>query len=191
MNTWKRISRRNFGSSLFRSTHLLCEVVKSEGRRVLSDYLKVILLLFSLFLVPTGTALAQIRVVILYSADSDPVWDTVQSKLMATGQFAAVDLIQSDQATPSLSSLQSYQAVLCFGVTSPLFGWGYILAQFVEDGGGVVQATFADCTDVGAELLGFSDNPSYQALVPAPVANIPLTLGTVALPDHERRAKFR
>jgi hypothetical protein len=66
----------------------------------------------------------------------------VQSKLQATGAFAAVDVFDANAGTPALSALQGYTAVLCWSrdpFASPA-GLGDVLAQYWDAGGAVVVA---------------------------------------------------
>jgi VCBS repeat-containing protein len=73
----------------------------------------------------------------------------VQSKLMSTGLFSQVDVINGNSTTPTLAQLQQYDAVLvysdgCFQNSTVL---GNNLADYVDSGGGVVVATFAFFSD--------------------------------------------
>ena len=73
---------------------------------------------------------------------SDWILD-VEAKLDGTGLVAA-DTFLTGSSTPTLAELQSYDAVLIFtdaGVADPT-GFGDNLAQYIEGGGAVVDATF-------------------------------------------------
>ena len=103
----------------------------------------------------------------------------VHSNLLATGAFASVDLFNANAATPLLSFLQTYNVVLTWTddswSESERFNYGYgysydyyyynsfdanylssvnlgnLLAQYWDNGGAVVVATFAN---VDSNLLG-------------------------------------
>ena len=70
----------------------------------------------------------------------------VQAKLQATGYFTFVDAFPCNTATPSAGLLGSYDAVLVWSNNSfadPVL-LGNRLADYVDAGGGVVQAVFAN-----------------------------------------------
>ncbi len=79
---------------------------------------------------------------------------TVQQGLQNTGAFAQVDLLDCGGQTPSLNQLQQYQAVFVWD-DAPFAdrnGLGNNLADYVDAGGGVVQAMFTMLS--GFELQG-------------------------------------
>src|SRR5262249_32298514 len=88
-------------------------------------------------------------------------------------------------STPTLAQLENYDAVLVWGD----FGFadanalGDNLAQFVDDGHGVVVATFTNTFYV--PLGGRWASDGYDAIEPSDVTvGLPLTLGDVAQPGH-------
>src|SRR5690242_13044197 len=70
-----------------------------------------------------------------------PAWDVdVQSKLLATGLFSAVDLFDCNAGTPSLATFQGYAAVLAYsdgGFADPA-QLAQNLADYVDGGGRLV-----------------------------------------------------
>ena len=74
----------------------------------------------------------------VYAAD-------VVAKLEATGQFSRVDTLNAASSTPLLSVLQAYDGVLVYtGDNGPALAdttaFGDLLADYVDDGGGLVVA---------------------------------------------------
>ncbi len=82
--------------------------------------------------------------VLIAAAPGTSTWaDDVEAKIESEG-FADADIFLTNQGTPTLAELQSYDAVFVFtdaGV-SDSEGFGNILAAYLEDGGAVVDATF-------------------------------------------------
>ncbi|WP_222615311.1 Ig-like domain-containing protein [Persicimonas caeni] len=79
----------------------------------------------------------------IYHADPSYVPD-VQTKLQGSGAFTSITLHNANQATPSLTELQQYDAVLVYSnssFASPV-ALGDVLADYVDAGGHVVLATF-------------------------------------------------
>lgn len=80
-----------------------------------------------------------------FSASSN---DDVRGKLLATGQFDAVDIFDLRTVTPTLAQMQQYCGVLVY--TGDSFSnavtFGNNLADYVDSGGGVVTALFAVAT---------------------------------------------
>jgi hypothetical protein len=127
--------------------------------------------------------------VLIISADFMNCTSDVQAKLAETGAFTAVDVFDARNGTPSLYELKQYKAVLAFSN----FGFfdanllGDNLAAYIDGGGGVVSALFATGSIPidGAFIGGAYKTPTYQVIVPASqLSGIPLTLGTVLLPNH-------
>lgn len=92
-----------------------------------------------------ATAAASIDVA-LVSAENVGWPDDVRAKLEATGFFSTVDMIEAGAATPTLAKLQLYASVLVWSNAgfqdAELLGDR--LADYVDGGGGVVLATFAN-----------------------------------------------
>jgi hypothetical protein len=74
---------------------------------------------------------------------------TAQSALVGTGRFSSVDTLSCDGSTPSLSTLQSYDAVYAFpdGAYADFPTLAQNLADYVDGGGHLVlgQWGFASC----------------------------------------------
>jgi hypothetical protein len=113
------------------------------------------------------------RVAVLSNeADTDYTADVVE-KLDATGQFSRVDTINAASSTPSLSQLQAYDGVLVYTGDngSAIFdttALGNVLADFVDEGGGLVVAFAAVVYDpsLSEYALGGSYASSQYYLVP-------------------------
>ncbi len=120
--------------------------------------------------------------VLVCGASSPQSWlDDVVNKLVATGSFNTVTSYNIySTGTPSLAQLQMYDAVLVFTDYSAMdpVTMGNNLALYVDGGGAVVSATFANAS----VLLGGNWNTStYQVCIPNNGQNSSpqLTLGTV------------
>ncbi len=84
----------------------------------------------------------------IFGAPSTDSWnDDVRAKLLGTGLFQAIDLfrIKSGDPTPTLVQLQQYDAVLVYSDAgfNDSVALGNVLADYLDNGGGVVLATFA------------------------------------------------
>ncbi len=115
-----------------------------------------------------------------------PEWvSDVQSKLEGTGQFSSVTPVDVMFSTPTLAELEAYDAVLVwsdygFADTTTL---GNNLADYVDDGHGVVVSVFAN-TDYG-NLGGRWASGGYDAMqLPAGAIYSEATLGSIAQPGH-------
>jgi len=131
----------------------------------------------------------------LYAADDLPAHQTVHDFLVPTGVLASVAIggPVEDMAgppmvaarIPPLSELVQFDAVFVWGSG----GWdgnafGDVLAQYVDQGGGVVIAVFAQRSGSAVGVAGAMLTQSYLPYVPSNYQFLPLTLGTVALPTH-------
>jgi hypothetical protein len=112
-----------------------------------------------------------------------------QALLLATGFFDSVDIINASTGTPTLQDLLQYDAVLTWSNTtyndSVLLG--DTLADYVDAGGGVVVATFANsAADAGSRLQG-RWAPNYEVIVGGSGQTQdggPFLLGTINAPGH-------
>ena len=135
-------------------------------------------------------ALAQIDVAICAAAAtalSDCRFTDVQSKLVASGQFNSVALLDCTTTTPSLVQLQAYDAVLTWSNFSYFNGTalGDVLADYVDAGGGVVVAVFANSDTVANRFLGGRWQTGYEVILDQGATTTgTATLGTVLLPSH-------
>ena len=85
------------------------------------------------------------EVALLTNEAATPYAADVVEKLQATGQFSVVDTINAAITTPPLSQLQSYDGVLIYtgdngSDLADTTALGSVLAQYVDQGGGLVVA---------------------------------------------------
>ena len=88
--------------------------------------------------------------VAVLSASDQPNWESeVFNQLSSSGAFNSVTAIDVEVTTPSLATLQLYDAVFVW--TDENFAdenaFGNVLAEYVDNGGGVVVNTFAFTSD--------------------------------------------
>jgi hypothetical protein len=125
------------------------------------------------------TSASPIKVAIV-GAPADTSWNAdVQAKLSATGFFSNVDIFDAASMTPTLAQLLAYRSVLVFNDTSfaDSTALGNNLADYVDAGGGVVTAVFANAS---IPLGGRFSSADYYALEPAGQdESTELTLGTI------------
>jgi hypothetical protein len=106
--------------------------------------------------------------VAIYGAHNIAAWNNdVKSKLIGTGMFDQVDVYFVGTGggaipTPTLAQLQQYNAVLVYSDSafSDPTGFGNVLADFADAGGGVVLATF----DFDTPLAGRFATDGYYPL---------------------------
>ncbi len=132
---------------------------------------------------------ANIAIVASASANvSDALFTDVSSKLLATGQFSSVDIIHAGLVTPTLPTLQLYDAVLVWSNLDFLdeVALGNNLADYVDSGGGVVLAVFANTSSIaGRYVAGRWETDGYEVIVPK-LENTagPAGLGGISVPSH-------
>jgi hypothetical protein len=120
------------------------------------------------------------------SSFSDP-----QSKIMASGFFGQVDIINAQTTTPALLQLQAYDAVIVWSnmdFQNPA-GLGDVLADYVDAGGGVVVTVFANSsTGANRHIQGRWLTGGYPIIVPqggtTSLTGMAQTLGVVHIPAH-------
>ncbi|MCB9214175.1 MAG: proprotein convertase P-domain-containing protein [Alteromonas sp.] len=105
----------------------------------------------------------------------------IQSKLMATGSFASVDIMDADIAVPSLATLNMYDAILVYTdcSTADPTTFGNNVALYIEGGGGVVDAVFMGNVPIGGNYL-----TNYALYTGSTQTSGTATLGTVNNPAH-------
>lgn len=133
---------------------------------------------------------ASAQKVAILAADSDAAINDVKAKLIAAGvcDITVIKVIEASPspATPTLAQLQQYDAVLNwsnfnFAAPGPL---GDVLADYVDQGGGVVQAVFAFSPGTWTRLGGRWRTGTYGAFNAGLFQyGAPLTL-TAAQPGH-------
>lgn len=111
-----------------------------------------------------------------------------QAKLMATGQFNSVSIINASTSTPTLAQLQAFDAVMTWSNVNYQnnVAMGDVLADYVDSGGGVVVTVFANATTTAARVLGGRWVTGGYDIIPAPGASTTgsATLGSVLVPGH-------
>ena len=123
--------------------------------------------------------------VLILAADAFGWVNEVKAKIMATGAFSTIDVINAANVTPTVAQLQEYQSVLFYAETgyanSTLLGNN--LAAYVDGGGGLVMAVFSTAS---VPVSGAINTSTYQVMVPAgQTQGSTQTLGTVWLPAHQ------
>ncbi len=119
---------------------------------------------------------------LLYS-DSLASAQDVQAKLVATGAFPVVDMLSVQSSIPSLGALINYDVVLTWSnytYADPV-AMGNLLADFFDQGGRVVQATFSACTNWG--IQGRWHTQGYKLLDGGSNISYNDSLGTVLEPS--------
>jgi hypothetical protein len=136
---------------------------------------------------PQGLPRVAIAAAAANSLTACPFTD-MQTKLMLTGRFAAVDLIDVVNATPELTVLDDYAAVITWSDTQydDSVALGEHLAAYVDQGGGVVVAGFATFTSYSGTFLGGRWlTGAYEVIRhTAGLQSGPASLGAVLDPSH-------
>lgn len=134
-----------------------------------------------------ASAPAQAQEVGIYCGGGDPSF-SIRDYLMCTGEFAFVESFDAAFFTPDLVSLQNYHAVLVCGDTAfadPV-GFGDVLADYVELGGGVVLAlgSFSPGTSLEGRFVDDGYMPVTEGAIAAPGGNLSMapTAGNAFLP---------
>jgi hypothetical protein len=122
-------------------------------------------------------------------------WSSVRTTLQATSLFATVDIIDvtaTGGGTPTLSQLLQYDALLCWTNTTPANNvtWGDVLADYVDAGGGVVVAVFANSTTTAGRNIAGRWQQGYEVVLDQSgnASGAGATLGTVHVPGHPSMA---
>lgn len=115
----------------------------------------------------------------------DRLWNNdVKEKLLDTGLFGQVDVINISTETPTLAELQSYASVLVYTDAFQFensVALGDNLADYVDGGGGVVTAVFADSSN---PFGGRFNTDNYWAIPPVGGVIGSASLGAVWSPTH-------
>lgn len=122
------------------------------------------------------------------STSTDPRFTDVQAKLMGTGRFSSVAIINASTTTPSLAELQAYDAVITWSNVNyqNATALGDVLADYVDAGGGVVVAVYANSTmTTNRRLEGRWITGGYE-VIPSASGNQTgrQFLGTILVPGH-------
>lgn len=140
------------------------------------------ILLLCLSLAFPISGFAQKPKVLILAAD-DPRWaNEVRATIAASGSFSQVDFFDMRRSIPSLALLREYKAVLAYDNYTPVTGVGNVLADYVDQGGGLVISAFANAS---IPFEGRVNTPEYQVLVPLnQTQGTMLTMGEIAKPEH-------
>lgn len=152
-------------------------------------WLRVIAAAMALFLcgyAAEAGAARKPKVLYLHSDGSFPqgVSDVV-GNLQGSGVFEQVDAWDGGAATPTLTQLKAYDAVLLtnVGPWADRVALGNVMSQYVDAGYGVVQSIFT-AGGVGGSNLGGTWSGAYNCITFGPSTNGAATLGTIAVPNH-------
>lgn len=152
--------------------------------------MRLLLLWILSIALPLSPAFAQSKRVLVLGAENETaLLDEVVGTLDATGEFQSVAWINAADQTPTLNTLLGYDAVLVwsnwdFHDSTTL---GNNLADFVDQGGGVVVAIFAT-TGLGSSLnlQGRWVSGNYRVMMAdAGSTSGQASLGTIHAPGHD------
>ncbi|MFH6957211.1 hypothetical protein ACHRV1_07370, partial [Flavobacterium aquidurense] len=108
----------------------------------------------------------------------------IKQKLENTHEFDNVDVISLSSFIPDLVVLQKYDAILVCTAYGEIGrpGLGDVLAQYIDSGGGIVDALFENSSQ---PITGLYNTNAYRVLVPTDI-NLSgvLSLGTIDIPNH-------
>ncbi len=139
----------------------------------------------AVFFGTTSHALASV----LIAGSADPSYlNDVQAKIAGTGLISgSVDILDVSSSTPTLAQLQAYDAVLSFSDYgfADTTTFGNVLADYVDAGGGVVQATFSFYNGYDLDIGGRWKAQNYNVWQLGQQNNPGnLTLGTIYDPSN-------
>ncbi len=150
-------------------------------------------------LAPAGGELPDVAIVAASTntadAQNDPRFTDPRNKLVATGLFGSVTIINATGlgdgvGTPPLEDLLEFDAIITWSNVSydDAVSLGDVLADYVDAGGGVVVAVFANTSTNPARYLQgrWLTDPGYIAIPQNGgfVDGIPGELGTIVGGDH-------
>jgi hypothetical protein len=123
------------------------------------------------------------------SSSTDCRFTDPQALLQATGLFNSVSIFNAATATPTLQELMQYDAVITWSNTTynNSVQFGDTLADYVDAGGGVVVATFANAIAGVASRLQGRWVPNYEVIIGGSGQTQnggPFFLGTINAPGH-------
>jgi hypothetical protein len=110
----------------------------------------------------------------------------LQTKLNATGAFAAVDFVNVNTTTPTVAQMKNYDAVVVYTYLSVTQAFGDNLADYFEQGGGVVLCDY-ETQETGSYVLKGRFQTDYALSTPIASSGFSLvkvTLGTILEPGH-------
>jgi len=136
-----------------------------------------------------SSAFAQLPSVAIAAADNNTCnLGDVQTKLISTGRFSSVDILDVMTTSPTLIELTAYDAVISWSNLTYSSGsqLGDVLADYVDAGGGVVMAVFATSTTTPNRFLtGRWASGGYEVIQSQSgnLANAQ-SLGAIVQPGH-------
>ncbi len=136
----------------------------------------------------TGGGGATGKKIALMDASTNGSWQDIQQKLQQLGYFSTIDHYSIYQSTPSLRTLEGYDAVLVWtgwNGFSDYVQMGNNLADYVDAGGGLVLASLA----VGSSNSGWApggrfSSGVYYVIEPTGTSLATRTMGTIYDPSH-------
>lgn len=140
----------------------------------------------------TGLAMAQTPDVAIVAAGSSTTSDCrfvdVQDKLVATGMFGSVEIINAATGTPALTELLAFDAILTYSNSdyqNPDL-LGDVLADYADTGGGVVVAIFAlTLADPEGKLGGRWATGGYEVVTTGQGnTNTSASIGQILMTSH-------
>ncbi|HOZ45999.1 MAG TPA: right-handed parallel beta-helix repeat-containing protein [Candidatus Hydrogenedentes bacterium] len=141
------------------------------------------------FILAALVSVAHADVLLVFSdvGGNTSVAEDLQAKLAALGSISGhIDLFDATVDTPSLATLQAYDAVMHWtnGDAADHVTLGDNLADYVDAGGGVVLAVFATGSSPGECLAGRWSTGGYDPITPLGQANGAMSLGTIHDAGH-------
>jgi hypothetical protein len=138
-----------------------------------------------------GTTMAQDVAIVAAAATSSTAsqFTEVERILVDSGAFDSVSVINTVTTTPTLDELLAFDSVLVWTNNTPgdPDAVGNALADYVDAGGGVVVAVFANSsTTTDRDIAGrWRGNPDYEVIIPRTGNESgAASLGTIIEPDH-------
>jgi|GEM_PF-4326950 len=104
--------------------------------------------------------------VLICGAEGDDSLEDIQRKLEATAQFSSVSIMNVSRQTPTLHELQAFDAVMVFKNFNyeDTTAIGGVMAEYVENGGGVVCTMFEAASSFWT-MQGWWEINRYYAIV--------------------------
>jgi len=121
------------------------------------------------------------------SGANSPYFTDVRDKLLSTGKFSSVTIIDAHIITPTISELQAFDAVLVWSNTTYLnqVDLGNNLADYVDSGGGVVLAVYETASPLSDYYLGGRwESEKYYVFERSFIITGRALLGTINDPHH-------
>lgn len=110
----------------------------------------------------------------------------IQTKLLGTGQFNSVSIIDAGAVTPTLSALQAFDSAMVFlnAAYADTTALGNVMADYVDSGGGVVSTLFEVAANGSGWMQGRWQAEGYFAIPRGGWISGSATLGTVFDSGH-------